>query len=163
MQEEMIMIAFQKVKREDKEKLWNIFQKYYYEMSAYYPIDMDEFGNYQYQYFHSYFEENERIALFIYNDNNLIGFTMINDYSCLGNSIDYAIAEFTIFPQYRKNHYGMETIQKIFTLYPGKWEIKYSLENKLAEAFWIKATQKYKPMISLYENTESVLSFVVIE
>lgn len=155
------MIILKEVQVLDKEKLWNIFQKYFHEMTAYYDMDMDERGNYPYKYFDNYFEEAERTALFIYHDEILIGFAMINNYSCLGNCIDYAIAEFTIFPKYRKRGFGIETIQKIFEKYHGKWEIKYSNKNKSAEVLWLKATKKYKPVVSSYESTESVLSFIV--
>ena len=46
----------------DKNRLWNIFQKYLYEMSAYYDMEMDFSGNYEYRYFDTYFEENGRAA-----------------------------------------------------------------------------------------------------
>ena len=155
------MILLKEVLLADKDKLWNIFQKYFYEMSAYYDMDMDECGNYPYPYFEHYFVESERTALFLYDDETLIGFAMLNQYSCLGNIIDHAIAEFTIFPPYRKKHLGLEAVRKIFAQYPGRWEIKYSKENQAAESFWTKAVQPYHPMVAPWESTEIVLSFVV--
>ena len=155
------MIVLKEVQASDKEKLWNVFQKYFYEMSSYYDMDMDELGNYPYKYFDHYFEEAERTALFICHDQMLVGFAMLNSYSCLGDRIDHAIAEFTIFPRYRKRRFGMDAVRKIFEKYHGRWEIKYSGKNKPAEAFWSKATEKYKPVVSSYESTGSVLSFVV--
>ncbi len=124
-------------------------------------MDMGESGNYEYKYFDDYFSESKRIALFIYHDKVLVGFVMINDYSCLNAPIDYAIAEFTIFPQYRKRHFATEAVQKIFEQYPGKWEIKYSNKNGAAEKLWKKATGKYGPAVSSYATVDSVLSFVV--
>lgn len=153
------MIVLKEVEASDKDKLWNIFQKYFYEMSAYYDIDMDERGNYRYKYFENYFSERERTTLFVYDDEDLIGFAMINNYSCLGDRIDHGMAEFTIFPRYRKRSMGKETVEKIFERYRGIWEIKYSNENKAAGEFWRKATEKYKPIISSYGGNESVLSF----
>lgn len=156
------MITLKKIGPSDKSKFWNIVQKYLYEMTNYYDMGMiDELGNYEYKYFDSYFEDRERAALFIYNDEALIGFAMINDYSCLGNRIDHAIAEFTIFPHYRKRRLGMRSVQEIFKQYPGRWEIKYSIKNKAAEALWTKAAKKYDPLVSPYDRAESVLSFVV--
>ena len=155
------MIVLQEAQAADREKLWSIFQKYFYEMSAYYDMDMDAHGNYPYKYFDSYFEDGERTALFIHHDEILIGFAMINDHSCLGNSVDHAMAEFTIFPKYRERHLGMEAIRKIFAQYRGRWEIKYSNENKPARMFWTRTTREYRPVLSSHEGTESVLSFVV--
>lgn len=156
------VITLKKIEPSDKSKFWNIVQKYLYEMTNYYDMGvMDELGNYQYRYFDSYFEDSERSALFIYDDGALVGFAMINDYSCLGNHIDHAIAEFTIFPHYRKRHLGVKSVQKIFEQHHGRWEIKYSSKNKAAEALWMRVTKKYNPLISTYGRDESVLSFVV--
>lgn len=156
------MITLKKIEPSDKRKFWNIVQKYLYEMTNYYDMGMiDELGNYKYKYFDSYFEDCERAALFIYNDGVLIGFAMINDYSCLGNRIDHAIAEFTIFPRYRKRHLGIRSVQEIFKQNHGRWEIKYSNKNQAAEALWTKAAKEYDPLVSSYDRTESVLSFVV--
>ena len=99
--------------------------------------------------------------MFIYDDEVLIGFAMINNYSCLGHRIDHAIAEFTIFPSYRKKHLGMRSVRKIFERYPGRWEIKYGTMNKAAAALWTKAAEPYGPLVSPYGGAESVLSFVV--
>ena len=41
------MIRLQEVKAEERELLWNIIQKYLYEMTKYYPENMDEQGIYQ--------------------------------------------------------------------------------------------------------------------
>lgn len=156
------MITLKKIEPSDKSKFWNIVQKYLYEMTNYYDLGMmDESGNYEYQYFDSYFEDCKRAAAFIYNDGVLIGFAMINDYSCLGNPIDHAIAEFTIFPHYRKRRLGTRSVQEIFKQYRGRWEIKYSNQNRAAEALWTGAAKKYDPLVSPYNRTESVLSFVV--
>ena len=38
-----------------KELLWNINQKYLYEMTLFYPDEMDERGNLHYGYFDEYF------------------------------------------------------------------------------------------------------------
>lgn len=155
------MVTLKKVELADKDKFWNIFQKYCYEMSAFYDMDLDSNGNYEYEYFDAYFEENSRIANFIFDDKALIGFVMINKHSCLNEVIDYSIAEFTIFPKYRKNHYAIKSICRIFESYLGRWEIKFSNYNIPAKALWLKATKNFVPQISSFDETETVLSFVV--
>lgn len=64
------MIALKEVLTQDKDRLWNISQKYLYEMTNYYDMGMNESGNYEYKYFDAYFAEPERVVLFIYNDGN---------------------------------------------------------------------------------------------
>ena len=72
------MIRLQEVKAEDRKLLWNINQKYLYEMTKYYPDNMDEQGNYHYGYFDAYFTDAERKAFFIYDDEIMVGFVMLN-------------------------------------------------------------------------------------
>ena len=98
------MIEFKEVKPENRDLLWNIHQKYLYEMTTYYDDEMDESGNYHYGYFDAYFTEPERKALLIYDRQVLVGFAMINPYSYIHGQPDHVLAEFTSFPMYRKKH-----------------------------------------------------------
>ena len=56
------MIRLEKVRLEDKELLWNINQKYLYEMTNFYDDQMDQKGNYHYGYFDLYFKDEKRMA-----------------------------------------------------------------------------------------------------
>ena len=68
------MIELRKVKTEDRDLLWNINQKYLYEMTNFYDDPMDEDGNYHYGYFDEYFTDPKRTAYFLYHDDTLVGF-----------------------------------------------------------------------------------------
>ena len=155
------MVTLKKVPVSDRNTLWNMVQKYFYELSAIYDMEMDAAGNYEYRYFDSYFEQPGRTALFICHDRTRIGFALINNFSCLGDSIEYAVAEFTIFPRYRHRHFAAEAVRQLFRTYPGKWEIKYSRRNPAAETLWKNAAREYAPGVSRYGETECVLSFTV--
>ena len=72
-------------------------------MTQYYEDPINEDGNLEYRYFHLYFEEPDRAAYFIFDDENMIGFTMINRHSFTNDEIENCIAEFTIFPAFLKN------------------------------------------------------------
>lgn len=39
------MITLKPIALSEKERLWNVFQKYCYEMSAHYDMDLDTMGN----------------------------------------------------------------------------------------------------------------------
>ena len=93
------MIEFKEVKPENRDLLWNIHQKYLYEMTTYYDDEMDESGNYHYGYFDAYFTEPERKALLIYDRQVLVGFAMINPYSYIHGQPDHVLAEFTGNPE----------------------------------------------------------------
>ena len=49
------MLRLQTVQAKDRDLLWNINQKYLYEMTSYYDDPMDENGNYHYGHFDDYF------------------------------------------------------------------------------------------------------------
>ena len=49
------MITLVRVTQKDRDLLWNINQKYLYEMTNFYNDPMDEKGNYHYGYFDDYF------------------------------------------------------------------------------------------------------------
>ena len=52
------MISLQTVKEKDRDLLWNINQKYLYEMTNFYDDSMDENGNYHYGHFEEYFSDS---------------------------------------------------------------------------------------------------------
>lgn len=146
----------------DKGRFWNIHQKYLYEMTQFYGDEMDGEGNYPYRYFDSYFAgDPDRKALYILDDARIVGFALINRHSFAGAEIDYAIAEFTVFPAYRKRGCGSQAVQRIFAQFPGRWEIKYTLKNHKAAQFWRKAAQRFRPEVIDLEEGEQLLLFSV--
>ncbi len=155
------MIRLETVRQEDKALLWNLHQKYLYEMTNYYGNEMDAQGNYQYGYFDAYFTEPERTALLIYEDTTLIGFAMLNPYSYFGAHPDHVLAEFTVFPRYRRRHLGRAAAERIFRTYPGSWEIKYNEKNAKAKALWTSVTAPHHPAKRPYCENETVLTFTV--
>lgn len=96
------MITLVRATQKDRDLLWNINQKYLYEMTNFYDDPMDEEGNYHYGFFDDYFINPRRFAYFLYENDLLIGFAMICPYSNINENPDFTMAEFTIFPQYRK-------------------------------------------------------------
>ena len=156
------MIKLQKVEAKDRDLLWNINQKYLYEMTNYYDDPMDENGNYHYGHFDDYFSDPKRVAYFIYSDDNLAGFAMLNPYSNIGQEPDYTMAEFTIFPSYRRKHLALETAKMILEKHPGKWEIKFNEKNNGAKKLWSTLSAPYSPEIHHLNEEETVLAFEVL-
>lgn len=155
------LLELTEVKPEDKTLLWNIHQKYLYEMTNFYDNEMDAQGNYHYGYFDAYFREPERKALFLFWEGHLAGFAMLNPYSYIGKSPDHVLAEFTVFPRYRRKHIASEAADLIFRQNKGSWEVKYNEANAPAKALWTKVTAKYCPQRIPLNPYETVLSFCV--
>lgn len=155
------MITLKKVSVDDKELLFNLNQKYLYEMTNYYDDEPDEKGILHYGYFDAYFFDPLRSAYLVVNDDVLCGFLMLHPYSYFGNKTDHVLAEFTIFPAYRRQKMASETVKLLFCTFPGRWEIKYHENNTAAKNFWNKCTQSYQPERLRYSDMETVLVFTV--
>ncbi len=153
------MIRLQAVRKEDRELLWNINQKYLYEMTLYYPDSMDEDGNLHYGHFEEYFTDPKREAFFLYDDDTMVGFAMLCPYSSIGKHPDYTMAEFTIFPTYRRKHYALDAANLILSGHPGQWEIKYNEKNTGAKNLWTAVTAPYHPAVYHLNEEETVLAF----
>lgn len=153
------MIFLKQITHTDRELFYNINQKYLYEMTMYYPDKMDDEGNLHYGHFDEYFTDLSRRAFFIYNDENMVGFAMINPYSLIGHSPDYTMAEFTIFPMYRRRNFASCAVKLIFDMFPGKWEIKFNEKNTAAKKFWTKHTALYNPVFISINDMETIIEF----
>lgn len=155
------MIRLQTVKEKDRALLWNIAQKYLYEMTNFYDDPMDENGNYEYQYFDEYFSDPKRTAYFFYKDDVMIGFALLCPYSNIGQNPDYTMGEFTIFPAFRRKHFALAAVKLILEKHPGKWEIKYNEKNTGARRLWNAVAAPYKPEVHHLNEEETVLVFSV--
>ena len=159
------MIRLEPVQNEDRELLWNINQKYLYEMTNFYDDPMDAQGNYHYGHFDEYFTDPKRHAYFILNSegdsDKLVGFAMLCPCSYVDQDPDYTLAEFTIFPAYRKRHFALDSARLILSDHPGKWEIKYNEKNSAAKRLWTKVTEPYHPEIVHLNEEETVFVFKV--
>ena len=147
------------VRPEQKEQFWNIFQKYLYEMTAFYDDDLDENGNYPYPYFEAYFTQPERKALYLVEEGVPVGFAMVIPYSSIGETPDHVMAEFTIFPRYRKRRLAASVVEALFRQYPGSWEIKYHEANLPAKKLWTGVAAPYHPRRIALNDQETVLAF----
>lgn len=153
------MLRLQAVQIKDRELLWNINQKYLYEMTSFYDDPMDNNGNYHYGHFDEYFSDSKRVAYFIYNDEILVGFAMLCPYSNINQNPDYTMAEFTIFPSFRRKHFALDVAKMIIDKHPGKWEIKYNERNDGAKKLWNAVAAPYVPNVYHLNEVETVLSF----
>ena len=144
------MIRLQVVREKDRDLLWNINQKYLYEMTLYY----------HYGHFEEYFTDPRREAFFLYDNETMVGFAMLCPYSNIGKNPDYTMAEFTIFPTYRRKHYALEAANMILTRHQGCWEIKYNEKNTAAKKLWTAVTAPYHPAIHHLNEEETVFEFV---
>lgn len=132
----------EKVSLDKKDILYNLLQFALYDGSMYIENQLNEKGEFNYTWFDNYFTDNDREAFFIKNEDNYLGFVMINE-NLKFNDLGKSVAEFLIMPQYRRNHIGKRVAMEIFDMYRGIWEIE-PIENSIeAYNFWKKTIQEY--------------------
>lgn len=150
-----------KVNDDQRDLLWNILQKYLYELSQYYNFEIDNNGNIYYKYFDAYFENEAcREAFLFYHNNKLIGFSMINSHSPNGEAIDHFVGEFTVFPQYRNSGLSTKAAKALFKNRKGIWQLKYSYKNQRAAKFWNKIILDYVLVDKIVCGDEVLLTFI---
>lgn len=155
------MIRLQRVTPDQRQLLFNLNQKYLYEMTNYYDDPLDERGNLHYGHFDEYFTDPARTALLIYDGDALAGFAMLNPCSYFGGTVDHVMAEFTIFPMYRRRHLATGAAEAIFERWPGRWEVKFNENNAAARSLWTGVTARYAPTVRRLSDEETVLCFEV--
>lgn len=132
----------EKVTLDKKEILFNLLQFALYDGSQYIENNLDENGKFQYTWFNNYFTDKDREAYFIKNNNEYIGFVMINENLKL-NKPGKSIAEFLIMPNFRRHHIGKQVAIEIFNKYKGYWEVEPIQNSNQAYLFWEKTIKEY--------------------
>lgn len=153
------MILVRLVKKNEEQILSNLLQKYLYEMSQFFDDKMDSEGNYPYQYLPLYFTDDDRSAYFIYDNDERIGFALINAYSLTDEKINNCIAEFTIFPVYRNKGNGLNAVEALRKERTGKWQLKYSTDNVRAERFWNVVKDRYNGIMFPMSELGRIVEF----
>ena len=137
-------IEIKKVLKDDKDILWNLLQFALYDGSFYVDNQINDKGIFEYNWFENYFTDNDRSAYFIKQDNNLLGFVMINSNLKVKHDCNaQTIAEFLVLPQYRKKHIGKAVAYKVFNTFSGEWEVQPMENNNSAYEFWHKIIKEY--------------------
>jgi predicted acetyltransferase len=77
-------------------------------------------------------------ALFIWRNDVLAGFSLVNDRTHSGQPANRSLAEFFILRKHRRQGVGQIAAEHIFSYHPGSWEVAVARKNVQAERFWRK-------------------------
>ena len=146
-------ISIELVRKEEKEILKNLLEKYLYEHSQYDKRDVNILGLFGYDYLDNYWTEENRFPYFIKVDNILAGFVMVNDYNETKLDTNYTVSEFFIMYKYRRNGVGKYAVKYILEKHKGKWQLSFHPNNENSKKFWINTISEYtKGNYKLIEN-----------
>ena len=134
--------VLEKVNDSKKDILFHLLQFSLYDGSQYIENDLNKECLYDYRWFNNYFTDLDRDAYFIKNNDEYLGFVMVNE-NLKFNKSGKCIAEFLIMPRYRRNHIGKKVAIDIFNMYDGEWEVQPMENNPIAYAFWKNTINEY--------------------
>lgn len=153
------MLEIIKAQIADKNTMMNLLEKYLYEFSTWEKTDVDDNGNYGYEYLDCYFTEENRFPYFIKVDGKLAGFILVSDYPEVPEEkTDYCLSEFFVMNKYRRKGYGKEAVFQVLNLHHGKWQLKRHPHNTASVCFWDNVIDKYTSgnyrLVENYPNEE---------
>lgn len=120
----------------DKAVLRRLMQLYQYDFSEREGTDVDSHGVFDYRWLDNYWTEESRHPFLIRVDGNWAGFTLVNEYTRVARSPARSIAEFFVMRKYRRKGIGTRVASEMFGMFPGRWEVCETADNKEAQAFW---------------------------
>lgn len=138
---------FQKIAIEEKADLKSYITSYLQELGV---------AETEYKYLDSYWMDKNRIPLYFYFQGRKIGFALINEYCLVQDKLpSYSIAEFYIFKNERRNHFGKMIAHSIFDFFSGNWEIRTLKNNESAALFWENVISEYSSSYQKIGNHSS--------
>lgn len=151
--ENKIQYKLERVKIEEKDVLYRLLQYSLFEESLTDLNEMNSEAIFEYKWFDNYFQDNDRDAYFIKeeNSNKLLGFAMVNQYM-QKNKDGHSIAEFMIIPKYRRLKIGKRVAKELFDMYKGIWEVEPSYGSKSAFSFWKNVIDEYTEDKNTFED-----------
>ena len=150
---DIIQYRLERVKIEDKDILYRLLQYSLFEESLTDQNEMNNEAIFEYKYFDSYFQDNDREAYIIkeLGTNKILGFAMVNQY--MQKSKDgHSIAEFMIIPKFRRLKIGKRVAIELFNMHKGKWEVKPSYGSVVALTFWKSVIDEYTQNENTFED-----------
>ena len=152
MGQDIIQYKLEKVKVEDKDILYRLLQYSLFEESLTNLKEMNNEAIFEYKWFDSYFEDNNREAYFIKEqETHKLGFAMVNQYMQKSGE-GHSIAEFMVIPKYRRLKIGKRVAKELFDMHKGNWEVKPAYGSSLAYSFWKNVIDEYTSNNNKFED-----------
>jgi predicted acetyltransferase len=143
---ELIAAAF-----EQAPILANLLELYVHDFSEFLPLDVGDDGRFNYPSLPLYWSEPNRHPFLIKVDGKLAGLVLVMKGPGLsGNDQVWDMAEFFILRGYRRRGVGAQAAREVWSLFPGRWQVRAMQANAAAQSFWASAIATFigKPIPS---------------
>lgn len=92
-----------------------------------------------YDYFDPYWVDPDRHPYWIMADGERVGFCLVNAHPPSGQTVDHAVAEFSVLAAHRRGGLGRAAVRAMLARHPGQWELQVYHANTGGLAFWPRA------------------------
>lgn len=128
------------VKPEEHQQLKDICAEFLIQQFAPRKIDATQ----AYPMIDRYFVEEGRYPYFIYSNDELCGFALVNSHCVIeSRTPHHGFGEFYIRPDYRRHGAGTAAATQIFDRHRAYWEIRELKGNDAGAAFWRRVLDQY--------------------
>ena len=138
----MPTITFRVATWADKSVLRQLVELYQYDMSDFWPQDLNEHGEFGFVGVERYLRNPKLRAYFFLVDGKYAGFGMVDPDVSLPEN-EYWMGQFFVMKRYRRIGVGKQGARHIFEQHRGRWEIGQVPLNKPARSFWVKTIAEY--------------------
>jgi predicted acetyltransferase len=133
-------IEIERADAEHETILANLLQLYAHDFSEFYDVDLGPDGRFVYKELPLYFSESNRHAFLVRKDGMWAGFILMRRGSQISGADDvWDVAEFFVLRGCRRRGVGTEIARRIWSRFPGKWEVRVMEGNRSAHRFWERA------------------------
>ena len=126
---------------EQKPILANLLELYSHDFCEFVDLEIGPDGRFGYRELDLYWTDPDRLPFLVYVDTRLAGFALIKTFQRDGTVWD--MTEFFILRGYRGQGTGTEAARKMWTRFPGNWEVRVMATNEPAYRFWYRAIESF--------------------
>lgn len=124
--------------------LTRLMQLYAYDFSEIFDSDINEEGLYRAPDVQQYFGASGRHPFFVTVDGRLAGLVIVDEKSRFGHLEEPRdVAEFFVLRRYRRAGVGRTVAERVFSRFPGKWEVRQMMKNVPGTEFWRRVIDRY--------------------
>jgi predicted acetyltransferase len=135
----------------------NLLELYAHDFSEFADLKIGADGRFGYERLPLYWKESNRFPFLVRANGDLAGFVLVQQGSQIsGEGQVWDIAEFFVLRGYRRHGVGVRVAHDVWRMFTGRWEVRVTDKNLVAQAFWKHAISEFTGM-----PPESALTEVV--
>lgn len=139
-----MQIMVQPSKKSERDTIDTLLQYYLHDFSEFEAVDIDPEGRYTYPYLNMYWQDPRRSPFFIYLQDNISGFALVQQEVDPANGGTYMdLSEFFVLRVFRNQGIGNKAATILWEKFPVAWQVRVLKSKKPAYPFWQHAISRH--------------------